>query len=154
VKFLASVGKIVHRKALNVCSIFQDVNVCFSIPLPQNTTSFEDISRLCSAHSELELFLWLTNTVSGQGLNLVEQQTAVALKERVISLINHGLGQSEALKLDHDYIARDKNIRAVWMKTKIRAVDDSMDRDFISVAETSFTPIINVPGEKVRAFMA
>ena len=99
-----------------------------SIPLPQDTMSFDDISRLCSAHSELELFLWLANTVSGQGLNLVEQQTAIAMKERVIGLINYGLAQSEDLKLDHDYLARDKNLRAVWMRRKkINTAEDIAD---------------------------
>lgn len=110
------------------------------IPLPQNITSFDDITRLCSAHSDLELFLWLANTVSGHGLNLVEQQTAITLKERVIGLINYGLGQSEALKLNHDYIARDKNLRASWMKRKRKRIKAE------EITDTDFLPMIdNLP---------
>jgi len=113
--------------------------IYLSIPLPQTIMSFDDISRLCSAHSELELFLWLTNSVSGHGLNLVEQQTATALKERVIGLINHGLAQSEALKLDHDYIKRDRNLRAIWLKKKkTKQMDEIMVTDFMSVTDSSF----------------
>ena len=88
----------------------------------------DDLSQLCSIHNQLELFLWLHNKFPGS--NVMEQQSALALKERTISLINKGLAKSERLSLRHCYIKRDAIIRAKWKgrqskkKAKIDELDD------------------------------
>lgn len=58
--------------------------------LPRSTKSFEDLSQLCSVHSEIELFVWLTNKLEGTLVtgNAVERQSANYVKENVISSIN------------------------------------------------------------------
>lgn len=60
----------------------------------------------------------------------MEQQSALALKDRTIALINKGLAQTERLALNHCYIKRDTSIRAEWKgkqskkKSKIDELDD------------------------------
>jgi hypothetical protein len=60
----------------------------------------------------------------------MEQQAALALKERTISLINRGLAESERLSLNHCYLKRDASIRAEWkgrLKKKNLDIDELDD---------------------------
>lgn len=66
----------------------------------------------------------------------MEQQSALALKERTISLINKGLAQSERLALKHCYIKRDTSIRAEWKgkQSKKKSELDDLD-DYLPHSE-------------------
>ncbi|GKY93300.1 hypothetical protein MPSEU_000297500 [Mayamaea pseudoterrestris] len=103
--------------------------------LPQNLRpkppkTFEDLSRLCSIYSHLELFLWLQNKFPP--VNLMEQQAALSRKERTMELIGEGLMLSDKLKLDHSYIKRDLMLRSVStaseLKTKAKKEVDDPDK--------------------------
>lgn len=85
--------------------------------LPKPAKTFDDLSQLCSTYNELELFLWLHNRFPANA-NVVEQQSALAMKEKAIKYINKGLSDSETLKLDHCYITRDNRLRAHMSKTE------------------------------------
>lgn len=87
--------------------------------VPKQAKSFDDLSRLCSIHSELELFLWLTLKFPG---NAMEQRLAEAIRERATSHINEGLAATDRLKLEHCYIKRDKNLRSAWAR-KMKEMD-------------------------------
>ena len=76
--------------------------------MPTSPRSFEDISRLCTIHSELELFMWLCLRYPE---NFVFEQTSLAVQERTIYFINQGLVNSDNLKLDHCYKQRDSRLR-------------------------------------------
>jgi len=58
----------------------------------------------------------------------MEQQSALALKERTITLINSGLAKSERLSLNHCYIKRDTAIKAEW-NGKQKAKKNKSDLD-------------------------
>jgi len=98
---------------------------------PKRPTSFDELSTMCDMHHELELFLWLSMRFPG---NIVEQQAALSLKDRVIDLIEEGLVTSEHLKLEHDYIKRDKRLRNNWIenngnKSAYPFLDDEIEDD-------------------------
>ena len=57
--------------------------------IPKAAKTFEDLARLCSIFSELELFLWLQRKFPPG--NMMEQQAANVLRERAIQLISTGL---------------------------------------------------------------
>ena len=95
--------------------------------IPRDAKSFEDLSQLCSIHNQLELFIWLHNKFPGS--NAMEEQAALAFKERTISLINKGLAESERLRLDHCYIKRDAAIRAAWKGRQKRKKADMDEFD-------------------------
>jgi Suv3 C-terminal domain 1 len=57
--------------------------------IPKAPKSFDDLSRLCGIFSELELFIWLQRKWPPG--NMMEQQTAQALKEQAIQMIAQGL---------------------------------------------------------------
>ena len=64
----------------------------------------------------------------------MEQQSALALKERTIELINKGLAESESLKLSHCYLKRDATIKRQWKerqaskrKQRIDELDDFLE---------------------------
>jgi hypothetical protein len=57
--------------------------------IPKAPKSFDDLSRLCGIFSELELFIWLQRMWPPG--NMMEQQTAQALKEQAIQMIAQGL---------------------------------------------------------------
>jgi hypothetical protein len=67
--------------------------------MPRRPSSFDDLSRLCSVFSELELFLWLQKKFPPG--NIMEEQAAIARKEDAIQLI----GQTLAEVSRHVYIA-------------------------------------------------
>ena len=95
---------------------------------PRKPKSFEDLDRLCSIYSQLELFQWLSLRLSS---NLVEQQTAEYLRDRTTTYINEGLMQSEKLKLNHCYITRDARLRAVFAQTQDGL--EPFDRDLVNL---------------------
>lgn len=68
--------------------------------------------------------MWLHNRFPG---NVVEQQTAMALKERAISLINLGLGETDQLALSHCYIKRDGRLREMWKRNQSDLLPDLED---------------------------
>ena len=108
---------------------------CCRTAIPKPAGSFDELSHLCSIHSQLELFLWLQYKFPGS--NVMEQQSALALKERTISLISKGLAKSENLSLNHCYIKRDRSIRAEWkgkQESKKEANLDEFD-DFLPHSE-------------------
>jgi ATP-dependent RNA helicase SUPV3L1/SUV3 len=76
---------------------------------PKPAKTFDDLGQLCSVHNELELFLWLHNRFPANA-NVVERQSAMAMKEQTINFINDGLA-SDSLKVDHCYILRDQRLR-------------------------------------------
>lgn len=90
--------------------------------IPKPAKSFEDIGALCSLHNELELFIWLHNRFPAN-TNAVEQQTALAMKEKAITLINNGISESDKLKMKHCYVARDLRLRQE-LKKKIHSEKD------------------------------
>lgn len=102
--------------------------------IPKPAKSFDDLSKLCGMHSELELFLWLSTKFPG---NAVELQTAHAMKEEVISYINQGLHKSENLKLDHCYIQRDTKLRESWKKNRDKEQIHGIDKfdDYVGPVE-------------------
>lgn len=57
----------------------------------------------------------------------MEQQSALAMKESAITLINKGLGQSERLALNHCYIKRDLALRSEWKGKKSRKKKSKID---------------------------
>ena len=81
---------------------------------PKPAKTFDDLGQLCSVHNELELFLWLHNRFPATA-NVVERQSALALKEKTINYINEGLA-SDSLKVDHCYILRDQKLRQACQK--------------------------------------
>lgn len=83
--------------------------------IPKPAKSFDDIGTLCSLHNELELFIWLHNRFPAN-TNAVEQQTALAMKEKAIALINIGISESDKLKINHCYVARDQRLRQLAKK--------------------------------------
>lgn len=80
--------------------------------LPRKPKSFEDLSRLCSIFSELDVFLWLQKKFPPG--NVMEEQTALARKEEAIKLINRSLKRTDKLKLVHCYVQRDLRLREEW----------------------------------------
>ena len=94
---------------------------------PKYPASFDDLSRLCSIYSHLELFLWLQNKFPP--VNVMEQQAAMSRRERTIELIGEGLTISDKLKLDHSYIGRDLKLRGgtnpAQAKPRRKRVDDT-----------------------------
>lgn len=124
------------RESVEVLKKFAAKLAAGEVPgLPQNLrpkrpTSFDDLSRLCSIYSHLELFLWLQNEFPP--VNLMEQQAAMTRKDRTIELIGEGLGISDKLKLDHSYINRDKRLRELMKprqeKSRRKGERDDADR--------------------------
>jgi len=57
----------------------------------------------------------------------MEQQSALALKDRTVSLINKGLSRSERLALNHCYLKRDAKIRAEWRGQQSKAKKSELD---------------------------
>ena len=67
----------------------------------------------------------------------MEQQSALALKERTIELISKGLAETESLKLNHCYIKRDTTIKREWKErqaSKRKKDIDDLD-DFLEHSE-------------------
>jgi len=93
--------------------------------IPKKANSFDDMGVLCELHSDLDLFLWLHQRFPG---NVMEQQSAMAMKELTIKLINKGLRETDNLRLDHCYITRDTKIRKLG-KESVRDDDDKIGRD-------------------------
>jgi Suv3 C-terminal domain 1/Mitochondrial degradasome RNA helicase subunit C terminal len=56
---------------------------------PRSPKSFADLGRLCSIYNELEVFLWLQQKFPPG--NMLEEQAALARKERAIHFIGEGL---------------------------------------------------------------
>jgi len=119
---------------------------------PKRAKGFDDLSRLCSMHNELELFLWLDQKFTG---NAVERITAEQVRERTIDLINRGLTESDRLRLSHDYIRRDKKLRKEWKeerqaKSALILEGDSDDfRDFVHHLDEADDLVDCVEVEKV-----
>lgn len=68
----------------------------------------------------------------------MEEQSALVLKERTISLINSGLAESEQLALRHCYVKRDASIRAEWkanQESKKKSKMDELDDDYLPSSE-------------------
>jgi len=83
---------------------------------PRPAKSLGNLAELCTMHGQLELFLWLQTKLPS---NVVEVIRAVTLKERTIEMINSGLYRSEHLSLNHDYIAKDLNVKKVWASENV-----------------------------------
>lgn len=56
---------------------------------PRAPKTFADLGRLCSIYNELEVFLWLQQKIPPG--NMLEEQAALARKERTIHMIGEGL---------------------------------------------------------------
>jgi ATP-dependent RNA helicase SUPV3L1/SUV3 len=80
--------------------------------MPKKAKSFDDLSYLCNLYTDADLFLWLQNKFPPA--NAVEQQTALARKEKTLEYINEALAETEKLKLDHCYAKQTARQRAVW----------------------------------------
>lgn len=57
--------------------------------IPKPPQSFRDLGKLCLIFTELELFLWLQRKFPPG--NMIEQQTAHALRDTTIAYISDGL---------------------------------------------------------------
>jgi hypothetical protein len=121
------------RESLDVLKRFATKLSVGEVPgLPQNLrpkhpSTFDDLSRLCSVYSLLELFLWLQNKFPP--VNLMELQTALSRKERTIELIGEGLALSDRLKLGHSYINRDLMLRGKLKESRRRNGQGKEDED-------------------------
>lgn len=80
---------------------------------PMPASSFEELSKLCSIHSDIGLFLWLLRRFPG---NNVDEQTALSLQGRSVELIDRGLAATDRLKLNHCHVSRDARLRKVVRK--------------------------------------
>jgi hypothetical protein len=65
----------------------------------------------------------------------MEEQAALALKERTISLINKGLAESERLSLGHCYLKRDASVRAAWKGRQKKMPDIDEFDDYLQHSE-------------------
>jgi hypothetical protein len=92
--------------------------------VPRKAKSFDDLSYLCGIYSDADLFLWLQFKFPPG--NAVEQQAALARKERTLEFINEALANTEDLKLNHCYIRHATRNRNEW-EADNRMVDDKED---------------------------
>lgn len=98
--------------------------------IPKKPRSLEDLSALCSKHNQLELFLWLSWKFPSNA-NMIEQLGANSLKDETIAVINDGLSNASSLTLSHDYLRRDRNLRATYAKEREkRSADDDEAHGF------------------------
>ncbi|CAB9508391.1 RNA helicase SUPV3L1, mitochondrial [Seminavis robusta] len=98
----------------------------------KRANSFVDLATLCSIYLDVELFIWMQNKFPP--INLMEQQAALARKERCSAMIKQGLNETEKLKLDHCYITRDANLRTEWTREQQKL--GSSDDDVMSFDES------------------
>ena len=62
---------------------------------------------------------------------MIEQLGANSLKDETIAVINDGLSNASSLTLSHDYLRRDRNLRATYAKEREkRSADDDEAHGF------------------------
>jgi ATP-dependent RNA helicase SUPV3L1/SUV3 len=84
--------------------------------IPRKARTFDDLALICNIFSEVDLFLWLQNKFPPG--NYIEQQNAMALKERAIELIGEALQDTSKIRLTHCYIKRDQQVRQAYKKNQ------------------------------------
>lgn len=106
-----------------------EVSGLSSRSVPRKAQSFDDLSYLCSLYAEADLFLWLQFKFPPS--NAVEQQTALARKEKTLEYINEALADTERLKLSHNYIKYATGQRALW---QLQDQDEMTDSGLVNTA--------------------